>query len=61
MNIEDYIRALIYHFRERKAPPISTPPAKHSKPHREHPEWGLSKQERKNREHIRHLSRRRRK
>lgn len=39
---------------------ITRPPAKYSKPHRDHSEWKLSKRERKNRERIRRLSRKKR-
>lgn len=61
MNLTDMIAAMLASWRGKRANKIiEQPPAKHPKPHREHPEWKLTKRERKHREHIRHMSRRKR-
>lgn len=62
LNLNQIIAAMLASWRGESQGDniIERPPAKHPKPHREHPELKLSKHERKHRERIRHLSRRKR-
>lgn len=63
INLNQILTAMLASWRDNRKGNnniIERPPAKHPKPHRDHPEWKFSKHERKRRERIRHLSRRKR-
>lgn len=61
INLNHILAAMFASWRgESLSNKIIEHPAKHPKPHRDHPEWKLSDRERKRRERIRHMSRRKR-